>query len=130
MWAAQISDTYRGNRNLGFFRTLREAEDTYDEAAREKWGEFALTNWDLRNPPKEPEIIVEVVAKPPGTKRPRPGHFKGVYPLSNGTWVAKINIDRRPIHLGCFVTAEDAARAYNEAAIAQWGDQAGWLNEA
>jgi len=48
--------------------------------------------------------------------RPNPNaaHFKGVH--RNGKkWIAKIQIQRKRFHLGCFDTPEEAYSAYCEA---------------
>lgn len=47
--------------------------------------------------------------------------FKGVY-LEHGRWRAHIGHPHR--HLGCFATKEEAARAYDAAALAMWGEYA------
>lgn len=52
--------------------------------------------------------------------RPRSG-FKGVYRTAD-TWWSKIKIDGTPKHLGSFLTAEAAARAYDAAALETWGE--------
>lgn len=62
-------------------------------------------------------------ANRPGTA----GHgLKGVSPLGN-SWVARITVNYRTIHLGSFSTAEAAARAYDAAAKARLGEFA-YLN--
>jgi len=48
--------------------------------------------------------------------------LKGVYQLPGGTYRAKISINKKSIHLGCFPTAEEAHAAYLVAAQAQWGE--------
>lgn len=54
--------------------------------------------------------------------------YKGVSLVpQSGKWVAKIQVDGKGIQLGCFETEEDAARAYNVAAIEHFGEFA-WLN--
>lgn len=48
--------------------------------------------------------------------------FKGVgFFGRTNKWVAKIKIDGRSKNLGYFVCIEDAARAYDQAAIDAWG---------
>lgn len=58
-----------------------------------------------------------------GTKH---GHekYKGIYRRNNGKWEARINKQ----YLGTFGCAEDAARAYNAAALSRFGEFAR-LNE-
>lgn len=49
--------------------------------------------------------------------------WKGVsWHLYNQKWQAQIGVNGKPIHLGYFDTAEDAARAYNTAAIYYFGE--------
>ena len=49
--------------------------------------------------------------------------FKGVcWDKSKGKWQAGITINRRYIFLGRYADETDAARAYDAAALAAWGE--------
>jgi len=55
--------------------------------------------------------------------------FKGVtFSRRRGTWQAKIKNNQIVRHIGTFHTPEDAARAYDEHAIALWGEGNCYLN--
>lgn len=49
--------------------------------------------------------------------------YKGVTKVKNG-WKAHISINNKDIHIGYFKTEEDAARAYDERAIEEFGEHA------
>lgn len=48
--------------------------------------------------------------------------FKGVHPSKSGKWFARVNFEHQVIHLGSFVLEEDAARAYDAAALRYFGE--------
>jgi hypothetical protein len=51
------------------------------------------------------------------------GHtrFKGIRQTKPGTWIAQIGVNGRTTYIGTFRNEEDAARAYDERALAQYG---------
>ncbi len=64
------------------------------------------------------------MGSPTGARTP----YKGVgWHSRDQSWRAYISIDRRQISLGYFATEEEAARAYDAAAVEAWGEFA-WLN--
>jgi len=48
--------------------------------------------------------------------------YKGVRRNKGQYWAAFIRVNGKQRHLGHFATAEEAARAYDEAAFAEWGE--------
>lgn len=53
--------------------------------------------------------------------------YKGVT-FHKGTWDARIGVNYKRIHIGCFHSPEEAAIAYNEASLKYYGEFA-FLNE-
>lgn len=54
--------------------------------------------------------------------------YKGVGPKKHGQpWRARITVDGKSLYLGAFDTPEEAARAYDAAALEHFGEYA-WLN--
>ncbi len=51
--------------------------------------------------------------------------YKGVHwSRAARAWIAKITVNRKQRHLGCYADEAEAARAYDAAARAAWGDYA------
>lgn len=50
--------------------------------------------------------------------------YKGVRKTQNGSWTARIVVNRKEFHLGRFVSEQEAALAYNAAAIKHFGQYA------
>lgn len=47
--------------------------------------------------------------------------LKGVHLKGGRSWIAQIKVDGAKLHLGCFSTAQEAARAYDDAALTHFG---------
>lgn len=55
--------------------------------------------------------------------KPLSSKHKGVYfHKRSGKWLARINLDKRQVHLGLFTLEHEAAEAYNVAARAHFGE--------
>ena len=55
--------------------------------------------------------------------KPTHSQFKGVSRyIKNGQWVAGIKVNRKSIHLGCFNSEIEAAKAYDKAAREHFGE--------
>lgn len=56
-------------------------------------------------------------------KRAGSSQYKGVYWMAaNGKWRAKIGVDRKSLHLGLYDTEQEAALAYDRAALMHFGE--------
>lgn len=62
-----------------------------------------------------------------GPRRRAASRYKGVTLHKRGKWNARIVVNGRNLHLGLFVAEEAAAKAYDAAALAHFGEYA-WLN--
>lgn len=104
---------------LGSFLSDVAAACAYDFAAIELFGEFARLNF----PDGQPMTVQEVE-----TKRGRQGKtskYHGVHFSKIGrNWKAQIMSNYKQIHIGTFGSENEAAQAYNEAAIQIHGDKA------
>lgn len=57
------------------------------------------------------------------TTKPNKSGYRGVY-ASYNQWIAQISTNGKVRHLGRYPTREEAALVYNNAALAQWGEDA------
>ncbi len=55
-------------------------------------------------------------------RKDKTSKYKGVSLCTYGTWVAQIQVNKKKISLGYYTSQEDAARAYNKAAVEYHGE--------
>jgi len=114
-WQAYIK-VDRKRRHLGYFAVEEAAACAYDAAASAAWGEFARLNF-----PDGLDGIGEHARKGAG----KSSQYRGVsWNKAVGRWYAHITGANRPRHIGVFAVEEEAARAYDAAALAAWGEHA------
>lgn len=119
-WQAGIQKD-RKSTPLGCYPTEEMAARAYDEAALAQWGEYALPNFG----PDNPESAEEARRRHDLRRNPRGGssRYRGVsWKKAIEKWRAYINKDGRRLHLGYFSSEEDAAYAYDAAAVQIFGD--------
>lgn len=118
-WKAEIQ--FEKTRiSLGYFASEIDAARAYNAAAVQYHGEYARLNIipdDVEDAVRYRQAIPLVHS--------RTSKYRGVH-LHTGTkrWVAQIRAKRKAIHLGCFDTEEEAAKAFDVAAKLHHGDRA------
>ena len=118
-WRARIE--VGGVRHwLGFFESAEEAARAYDEAAVRILGSDANTNFYLEPSGGEAEASADATTGDGGNSRRRKlRSYRGVNKRQNGSWEARIGGGKSGVKqgLGLFNSAEEAARAYDKAAV-------------
>jgi hypothetical protein len=106
--------------HLGMFRAPEDAARAYDFAAALHYGEFARPNFpDMFGPPPMPIPRRQRGVNAPKVHNPRLSAtgFKGVeFDAGRGRYRATIQANRTKYRLGRFLSAEEAALAYDAAA--------------
>jgi hypothetical protein len=117
-WLAVIR--VEGKRtNLGYFETEEAAAIAYNEKAKEFQGEFALFNDVPFDPDWKNKKIPD---RKNGTGKSK---YVGVsYRPKYDDWQCHIMVNYNNMFLGTFNTEEEAAEAYNEAALKHRGEKA------
>ncbi len=106
--------------NLGAYSTPEEAAAAYNWFAVEFFGKDAMLN-DVPMDGQRPLVKLtrsETVRKP----RQKVAKYRGVVmDKQTGKWQALIMVRKQEHHLGAYDTAEQAAAAYNQAAVKYFG---------
>ena len=106
-WRAQIQVDRRAIF-LGSFDTAEDAAIAYNQAALERFGEFAffndVPNWRMRTPKRRPGY--EQIRSNPAS-----GHKHITWHQRKSKWCATIPVNGKRVHLGYFDTVEDAVYA-------------------
>ena len=123
---------HRSNRsNTGYAVTRFEGRPLFMHRLFAKAGPASdVDHWDMnglnnRRRNIRPATHSENQANRPKPKRGTQSRFKGVRP-QRGTkrWEASITVRGKYSYLGSFASEEEAALAYNAAALAAWGEYA------
>jgi HNH endonuclease/AP2 domain len=114
-WQAEIK--YKKRRlALGFFDTAEEAAFAYDKAALEIYGKKSRLNHSV-------EQILAWTPPARVLRKTNTSGYRGVKQIGK-RWSAGIHTSGRRAHLGMFETPEEAARAYDKAALEAYGESA------
>jgi hypothetical protein len=117
-WVASISPA-KESLYLGAYPTERQAALAYDRAALHYFGTDAELNFPkLRSKLRPADVRVLQAEAYKQYKATTKSRFRGVYPRA-GRWSATIYESKQQRYLGMFDTEEEAAEAYDRAALRQ-----------
>jgi hypothetical protein len=123
-WAALICVGKKRVVQIAQFDDEREAAEAYDRVARFRGLDRSLLNFPDRL--LAPASVADMRREARRTWKTRTtSRFRGVcWIRKTGLFVAQIHPGRRNIHLGNFASEEEAAHAYDRAALKFFGDAA------
>lgn len=127
VWYSKAHDQYFasirigiGPVKLGMFFNVNDAARAYNFAASLIYGQFAVLN-EIDETYEGVELLRRINAK----RRKGNSKYRGVHWCkTNKRWFAAIKVNKKRISLGGYSSEDEAAKAYNEAALRLLGDAA------